>query len=48
MKYVVIDFYEGEEFVGKADTLKEAREIEKDWREETDGECRTEIIIVER
>lgn len=48
-KYVVVDYYEGSvDVVGKADTLKEAREIEKDWREETDGECMTEIIIVER
>lgn len=48
-KYVVVDYYEGSvDVVGKADTLKEAREIEKDWHEETDGECMTEIIIVER
>lgn len=45
MKYVVVDYYEGSaDIVGKADTLTEAREIEKNWYEETDGECRTEII----
>ena len=45
MKYVVVDYYEGSvDVVGKADTLAEAKKIEQNWREETDGECRTEII----
>lgn len=47
MKYVVVDYYEGFDVVGKADTLAEAKKIEQNWREDTDGECRTEIITEE-
>ena len=48
MKYVVVDYYEGSvDVVGKADTLKEAKELESTWHEDTDGECITEILTTE-
>ena len=43
--YVVIDCYEGEaEIVGRAETVEQAKQIERNWIEETDGECWTEIV----
>lgn len=47
-KYVVVDYYEEPMTVGYADTLAEAKKIEQNWREDIDGECRTEIIVEER
>lgn len=43
--YAVIDCYEGEaEIVGRAETVEQAKQIERNWIEETDGECWTEIV----
>lgn len=44
MKYVVVDYYESPYIVGYADNIKEAKQIEQQHNEDTDGECRTEII----
>lgn len=44
MEYVVIDYYENPYVVGYADGIEEAKRIEKQHIDDTDGECRTEII----
>lgn len=46
MRYVVVDYYESPYVVGDADSMEEAKRIEKQHIDDTDGECRTEIISV--
>lgn len=43
MKYVVVDFYEGAEIVGKAETIREAVELARQYQNDTDGECTVRI-----
>lgn len=37
-KYKIVDIYEGLQTVGYAQTISEARQIAKQWDEDTDGE----------
>lgn len=46
--YAVIDCYEGEaEIVGRAETVEQAKQIERQWAIDTDYECWTEIVHYE-
>lgn len=44
MKYVVVDFYEGAEIVGKAETIREAVELARQYQNDTDGECTVSVL----
>lgn len=37
--YKVFDYYEGEDLIGRTQTLQEAREIAKQHYKDCDGEC---------
>lgn len=45
--YEIYDYYEGEELIGTADTIKQARYAETAWIESTGGECDTVIYKIE-
>lgn len=38
-KFKVYDLYDGKEFIGYADTMKEVRSLAREQYESTDGEC---------
>lgn len=44
MYYILYDHYENYGIVSKHKTLKEAKKAEREFIDETDGECDTEII----
>ena len=45
--YAVIDCYEGEaEIVGKAETVEQAKQIERQWAIDTDYECYAAVSLL--
>ncbi len=44
--YEIYDYYEGEELIGTAETLKQAKHAETAWIEDTGGECDTVIYKI--
>lgn len=38
-RYKVYDLYDGDDFLGYADTIREIKKLAREEYEETDGEC---------
>lgn len=44
--YKVYDYYEGKMLIGESESWLEAKQIAKQFKEDTDGECDIEIVFI--